>query len=188
LIFLAPLVTGTSEGTIGRSGAILFAALGLASTPFLANGLLGTAVVYGRHLRAGQYVEIGAFAGRVVSIGLLELRLEDHDRCEVRIPHLYTLKHPTRVLGTSARLSLDVAVSPSARHAEVRELLLRAAVPFGQEARVELLSVDADAARYRIALMADGAGARSDLQLAVFDALAQASIPLGRLGARGVVP
>jgi small-conductance mechanosensitive channel len=188
LIFLAPLVTGSTEGAVGRSGAILFAAIGLASTPFLANGMLGTAVVFGRRLRPGQYVEIGPFGGRILSIGLLELRLEDAEHTEVRVPHLYTLRHPTRVIGQSARVAVEVTVAAGVPFQEVREILLRAATPFGREARVELLSADAGARQVRIVLASDRAGARSDLQVALLDALAAANVPLGRLGAQGVAP
>jgi small-conductance mechanosensitive channel len=180
LIFLAPLVSGSTEGPIGRSGAILFAAIGLAATPFLANGMLGFAVVFGRRLRPGLYVEIGAYGGRIVTIGLQELRLEDADRFEVRVPHLYSLRHPLRVLGPSGRVSIEIGVAPSARQGDVRELLLRTAQAYAREARVELLSADADAVRYRVAAAADGSAARSDLHFAVLEALRAAEIPLGR--------
>jgi small-conductance mechanosensitive channel len=185
LIFLAPLVTGSTEGSIGRSGAILFAALGLASTPFLANGMIGFAVVFGRRLRPGQHVEIGAFAGRILSIGLLELRLEDAEHFEVRVPHLYSFGHPLRLIGASGRLAIDVPVAASAHPQDVRELLLRTAQAYGREVRVELVTADADAARFRLSVAADGAGARSDLQIAVLEALRAAGVPLGRSPARG---
>ncbi|HEY3496941.1 MAG TPA: mechanosensitive ion channel family protein [Polyangiaceae bacterium] len=181
LIFLAPLVSGTAEGPVGRSGAILFAALGLASTPFLANGLLGAVTLFGRRLRTGQHVEIGAFGGRIASIGLLEIRLEDASHCEVRVPHLYVLRHPLRVLGLRAPVSVDVAVATAARHPEVRDLLRRTGASFDVDARVELVSADADCARYRLSLASDRPGARSDLQMAVLEALADAHVPLGRL-------
>lgn len=181
LVFLAPLVTGSAEGPVGRSGSILFAALGLASTPFLANGLLGAVTVFGRRLRVGQHVEIGSFGGRISSIGLLDVRLEDLERCEVRVPHLYALRHPLRVLGLRAPVSVEVAVASVARQGDVRDLLRRAGASFDVDVRVELLSADADSTCYRVVLASDRPGARSELQLAVLDALAAAQVPLGRL-------
>ena len=97
LLFIAPLITGSSESVLARSGWVVMLALGLAATPLLANGLAGTVVLFGRKLRAGQYVRIGDAHGRIAIIGLLELSLEDDDGVEIRIPHLFTLFRPMRV-------------------------------------------------------------------------------------------
>ena len=185
LVYLAPLVTGTTEGTLGRTGAVALVALGLASTPLLASGVLGAVVLFGRRLRAGQHIEIGAYAGRIASIGLLDLRLEDADRAEVRIPHLYALRHPTRVLGLRPRIAADIAVGPDAKHTDVQGILLRLASRFGDDARVELLSADSERTLFRLSLASEQRNARSELQLAIVEALASAHVPLGRLGSRG---
>jgi small-conductance mechanosensitive channel len=103
LLFIAPLITGSTEGVLARSGWVVVLALGLAATPVLANGLVGTMVLFGRRLRAGQNVEIGQYRGRITLIGLLELCLEDDDGTEIRIPHLYTLFRPMRI--SRARVS-----------------------------------------------------------------------------------
>jgi small-conductance mechanosensitive channel len=97
LLFIAPLITGSSESVLARSGWVVMLALGLAATPVLANGLAGTVVLFGRKLRAGQYVRIGDDHGKISVVGLLELLLEDDDGVEIRIPHLYTLFRPMRV-------------------------------------------------------------------------------------------
>ena len=83
LLFIVPLITGSSEGVLARSGWVVVVALGLAATPVLANGLMGTVVLFGRRLRAGQHVEIGDYRGRIAVIGLLELCLEDEDSVEI---------------------------------------------------------------------------------------------------------
>jgi small-conductance mechanosensitive channel len=188
LLFLAPLVTGNVEGALGRSGAVVLVALGLASTPALASGMLGAIVLFGRRLRAGQYVQIGDYAGRITAIGLLDVRLEDRDHTEVRVPHLYALRHPTRVIGLRPKLTLEIPIAASARHAEVRDLLLAAAARFGHDARVELVSADASGSVYRLNLSSDMRDARSDLTLAVLEALSAAGVPLGVSGPRGAVP
>jgi len=185
LVYLAPLVTGSTEGTLGRTGAVALVAVGLASTPLLASGMLGTIVLFGRRLRAGQHVEIGAHTGRISAIGLLELRLEDAERAEVRIPHLYTLRKPTRVLGFRPRVAVDVPVGPLEKHAEVQGLLLGVASRFGDDARVELLSADAERTLFRISLVSERQNARSELQLAVVESLAGAHVALGRFVPRG---
>ena len=181
LVFLAPLVTGNTEGALGRTGAVVLVALGLAATPVLASGMLGAILLFGRRLRPGQHVEIGVYGGRISSIGLLDLRLEDAERTEVRIPHLYALRHPTRVIGTRPRFDVDVAVAPGTPHTDVQGVLLRAASRFSDDARVELTSADAARTLFRVSFASDQRNARSEVQLAIVEALAAAHLPLGRL-------
>jgi small-conductance mechanosensitive channel len=185
LVFLAPLVTGNPEGALARSGSIVILALGLAATPTFATAVIGSILLFGRRLRPGQFVRIGRYGGRIASIGLLEVRLEDAAGAELRVPHLYSLAQPTQVLGLHETTTLDVAVATlSSRLSEVRDRLLDVARVHGEDARVELLSVDSERAHYRIHLRLEGVDARSTLQLAVATALAQAGIALGRLPSR----
>jgi small-conductance mechanosensitive channel len=185
LVYLVPLVTGSTEGTLGRTGAVALVALGLACTPLLASGVLGVIVLFGRRLRAGLHVEIGSHTGRISSIGLLDLRLEDADRAEVRIPHLYSLRHPLRVLGVRPRFGVDIPVAAGDRHADVQSLLLGVASRLGDDARVELVSADAERTLFRVTLASEQRNARSELQLAIVEALSHAGVPLGKLGAPG---
>jgi small-conductance mechanosensitive channel len=109
LLFIAPLITGSSEGVLARSGWVVVLALGLAATPVLSNGLIGSVFLFGRRLRAGQYVEIGEHRGRIAAIGLLELSLEDDDGVETLVPHLYTLLRPTRIVHAKSATRLSRA-------------------------------------------------------------------------------
>jgi small-conductance mechanosensitive channel len=182
LVFLAPLVTGNPESPLARTGVVVVVALGLAATPLLASGFLGAILLFGRRLRPGQHVEIGNYAGRISSIGLLEVWLEDAERAEVRIPHLYALRYPTRVIGLRPRFELEIAVGPGTHPAEVQGLLLGVASRFADDARVELVNADADRTLFRVSFGSEQRNARSELQLAIVEALAAAHLPLGRLG------
>jgi small-conductance mechanosensitive channel len=181
LLFLAPLVTGNPEGALGQAGVIMIAALGLASTPLLASALLGSVLLFGRRLRVGQHVEIGAARGRITAIDLLEVRIEGADRTELRLPHLYSLRSPLRVLGLWPRLDVLVPVAPENPQADLRELLLELARAHGREPSVELVSLDADRLLYRVSLIADGEHTRSKLQLALFEAMRERGFRLARL-------
>ncbi len=181
LLFLAPLVTGNEDGALGQAGIVMIAALGLASTPLLASALLGSVLLFGRRLRVGQHVEIGAARGRITAIDLLEVRIEGADRTELRLPHLYSLRAPLRVLGLWPRLDVLVPVAPENPQSEVRELLLDLAREHGREPAVELVSLDADRLLYRVSLIADGQHTRSKLQLALFDSMRERGFRLARL-------
>jgi hypothetical protein len=180
LVFLAPVVTGDNDGVLGRVGVISLVALGLASTPVLASGTVGVIWLYGRRLRVGEYVELGAYRGRVAELNLLELRLTVTDRTELRVPHLLTLVRPMRLLGARPRLTLDMYVHASSSVTEVRSLLAAVAGKVGIEPSVEIVSADADAIRFRIAATCESLEARTAFHIAALDALSGAGVTLGR--------
>lgn len=180
LVFLAPIVTGETDGILGRVGIISLVALGLASTPVLASGTVGAIWMYGRRLRVGEYVELGAYRGRVSELNLLELRLTVTDRTELRVPHLITLVRPLRLLGARPRLTLDMYVHAGSSVTEVRSLLASVAGKVGSEPSVEIVSADADAIRFRIAATCESLDARTAFHIAALEALSGAGITLGR--------
>ena len=113
LVLAAPLITGTDDGALSRAGVVALVALGLACTPVLACAAAGVPVVFLRRLRLGDFVEAGGRSGVVREVTLLELVLEDEVGCEVRVPQLLGLWHPTRVVGSAAMVTIHVAVDPA---------------------------------------------------------------------------
>ena len=101
IVLAAPLITGTDDGALSRAGVVALVAIGLACTPVLACAAAGVPAVFLRRLRPGDFVEAGGRAGVVRDVTLLELVLEDAVGCEVRVPQLLGLWHPTRVLGSA---------------------------------------------------------------------------------------
>ena len=181
LVFAGPIVTGDANGSLGRSGAVILVALGLASTPVLASGVVGVTVLFGRRLRLGEFAEMGGMIARISAINLLEVRLLDAHRVETRVPHLLSLVRPLRVLGMHPRLSVDVAVAAVAAQEKVREILLDAGKKCGKEARLELLSFDLDGAVYRLSALCDSLDARQWMAETALSDLTLAGIALGRL-------
>lgn len=180
LVFLAPVVTGDAEGVLSRVGLIAIMALGLAAVPVLASGTVGVIWLYGRRLRVGEYVELGAYRGRISAVNLLELRMTVMDRTELRVPHLLTLVRPLRLLGARPRLTLDLYVHASSTVTEVRALLATVAGKVGSEPSVEIVSADADAIRFRVAATCDSLEARTAFHIAALDALSASGVTLGR--------
>jgi len=178
LVLAAPLVTGTDDGALSRAGIVALASLGFASTPLLASAVVGVAVVFGRRLRVGEFAEVGGRSGLVRSISLLEVALRDADGCDVRIPHLVCLFHPTRLLGAKPPVTLEVNVSSDAPHGRTLEVLGEAAKAHGT-AKVQLLRLDAGGVAYAVTIHSADAGAKTLLACAIADALAKAGIALG---------
>jgi hypothetical protein len=175
LVFGAPVVTGDSEGALGRVGTVALAALALASTPLLATALVGVSVVYLRRLRPGEFAEVGEHMGRVLDVGLLDIRLEDAHGCQVRIPHLSWLLKPVRLLGPAPRVSVEISGTSSAP--AVREQLQQTAREHGENATVELIAIEGDAVRYRISITSGLPDARGQLLASVNDVLAASKAP-----------
>jgi small-conductance mechanosensitive channel len=180
LLLAAPLITGNDDGALARAGVAALLAVGFASAPVLASVGAGIPAVYGRKVRVGDYAEVGGRAGRVLAVNLLEVRLEDGEGCEIRVPHLMSLLHPTRIVGGSPAARLEVTVDPGAPQAQVRALLLDVARRFGSPCQVDLLRLDADGAHYRVVARRSSLAPEADLATAVADALEQDGIGLGR--------
>jgi small-conductance mechanosensitive channel len=188
LVLAAPLLTGNDDGALARAGMIALAAVGLASTPVLASAAVGVAVVYGRKVRVGDFVETGGRTGRVVAMTLLEVQLEDEGGAAVRVPHLVSLVTPTRVDGTAGRPEVTLSVAPSAAQARVREVLLSAARAVGDGARADLVAFDADGAHYRVSVQTSARDAKHALAAATLDALVSEGIALGRRTHGATIP
>jgi small-conductance mechanosensitive channel len=179
LLFAAPIVTGGADGAFARAGLIALIALGLASIPLFASGLVGAIMIFGRRLRVGEHVEIAGRTGRIDAIDLFDFRV-DSAGLELRIPHLVLLRTPILRLGLEPRVSVELVVSSGVTPSAVVRVLEEAASSVGRDARVELDSADVDGARYRLSVTCDSLATRAELARRALEALAAAAIPLGR--------
>ncbi len=180
VVFAAPLITGDPEGALAKLGTVTLVVFGLAATPLVACALVGSSVVYLRRVHAGEFVEFGGRMGRVLDIGLLELRLIDEDGCEVRVPYLLSLVHPTRIVGNSPRVAMDIAVSAATPHEALRTQLLEAAATVGEAPSVAVIDMEDDALRWRISVSSSDHDAKTRLYTVVLDALSRAKVKLAK--------
>jgi small-conductance mechanosensitive channel len=180
LVFGTPIVTGDREGALAQGAIVALGAMALAATPLLASVVVGSIAVFGRRLPIGHFAEVGGRAGRIRSVGLLEVQLEDSGGDVVKVPHLMALVHPTRLFGRVPLVTVEITVAAAASQKAVRELFVATARELGSEPRVELLSLDADGAHYQVAVRSEELGTRAELGIALQEALAQAAIGLGR--------
>jgi small-conductance mechanosensitive channel len=176
----APLVTGTEEGALGRVGAIALIAIGLAVTPILATVAMGAQIVFGRRMRVGEYAEIGGRYGIVRTVSLLEVSLEDGMGSEIRVPHLASLLHPTRLLGRHPPQVVEIVVGSGQPPTKVLAVLEREAKRASERFSVSLDWMDADGAGYTVVAFSGDPGIRSALLGTLAEALAASGIPLGR--------
>jgi hypothetical protein len=128
ILLLIPIPTDDRPLMVTIVGLIVTAAIGLASTTFIANAMAGLMLRAVRSFRPGDFVRVGEHFGRATERGLFHTEIQTEDRDLITVPNLYLVSNPVRVVrysGTivSATLSLGYDVS----HQEVRPLLLQAA-------------------------------------------------------------
>ena len=178
LVLASPLITGESDGALSRVGLVALVAVALACLPLLASAAAGSLVLYGRRVKKGELVEFGGRSGRVVDVRLFDVQLEDAMQSDISVPHLLTLVHPTRIHRHPPLAALDVVLDPLAPQVDVEQALLDAARAISSRGRVELVSLDAGGAHWRV----HSATHRGDTTLgrAVQDALTKLGVGLGR--------
>jgi hypothetical protein len=98
LVFVGPVLTGSPEGALSRTGVVILVALALASTPLLASIVAGVALSFARAVKLGDRVEYGGRIGTVRDIGMIVMTLEDDEGGVVRVPHARSLLMPTRIV------------------------------------------------------------------------------------------
>lgn len=123
LLVLAPLVTGNVEGSLARVGMLSVVAIALATTPFVANTIVGLYTLYGSRLKLGDEIQIGSQRGTLTAVDLVELRLRADDEHELRIPHLVTLVRPIIVSSATTGTGRQLIVTAEERFARLLELL-----------------------------------------------------------------
>ena len=181
-VFAGPIVSGDPASVFARIGNAVLLGLALALTPLLASIVLGAVVIYTRRLQVGKQVEVGGHSGRVISIGLLDVLLRDARGGEVRVPHLRALISPVRQQTADPRTQFEICVSADADPANVLRLLTAtlSGASGSDDVHVELLTIDADGARYHMSVNGKTERRSNELRLAVVQALAREQIAFGR--------
>jgi small-conductance mechanosensitive channel len=179
VVFAGPIISGGGAGPFQGLAQAMLIGLAIACAPLFAAVVAGLPVVYGRGLRVGDVAEVGGQIGMVKEVDLLSVVLEDAGGRPVRVPHLVSLFQPTRVIGPATLSTLDVTVGGAEDQARVMALLVEAAGSHASGARVELRSLDANGALYRITSGYDDVGLR------IAGALKDAGVALASLGEAG---
>ncbi|MEO8874602.1 MAG: mechanosensitive ion channel domain-containing protein [Polyangiaceae bacterium] len=148
LVLGSPLVTGTDDGPLPRVGLVTILVLGVSAVPLLSSAVVGAVVVFARAVKVGDYVEWGGHVGRVKATSLLSLHLEDEAGCDLFVPHLLSLVHPTRVLGHAPLETIDVVVDAMVSQSRAHQVLVAAVKPF--RGRVALVRIDGAGTHYRV--------------------------------------
>lgn len=83
-------------------------AIGLALQGSLSNLASGVMLLIFRPFKAGDYIETGDFAGRVVQLGAFSTLLDTLDEVRVVLPNTYVAEHPIQNWTQNGRRRLDL--------------------------------------------------------------------------------
>jgi len=144
LLFVGWIVPG--ELGLVLEGAVAIAALGLAAGAWdtCANLVAGFVSLYGRPLRRGQHVRIGAVAGVLCEKSLLHLRVESATGCTVLIPNRRLLGETIEILAPAEWLPLRLLLRAPGGPAAALALVHQASASVGkrrEDARAALRAV-----------------------------------------------
>jgi hypothetical protein len=182
VVFAGPIVSDDPQGVLARLGSGVLLGVSLALTPLLCSIGWGAVLIFTRRLQVGHQVELGADAGRVLSVGLLDVLLRAADGSELRVPHLRSLITPLRLVASEPRRGVTLCVSSGVEPSEVIELFAtELRTPGGlNDVSVELLHIDADGARYRASVPSRDERSTSDLLLSLTKAMRRENMAFGR--------
>ncbi len=165
-------------------GIVLSAGIALSSTTFLGNLLAGLMLRAVRNFRAGDFIGVKDYFGRVSERGLFHTEIQTEERSLVTLPNLYLVTNPvTTVRSSGTIVSATVSLGYDVPRARIEELLLRAArAAEFEDPFVTTLELGDFSVTYRIAGLLTEVksliSARSRLRGAVLDSLHEGGIEI----------
>ncbi|PIE38146.1 MAG: mechanosensitive ion channel protein MscS [Gammaproteobacteria bacterium] len=133
-VIALPLDTDTQGQVLSLLGVVLTGVIGLSSTAFVANGMAGLMLQISRPFRPGDWVTVNDEFGRVISVSLMQTRIQTQTRDVTTLPNLYLIKNPVTVAHRdSTVISTDISLGYDVPHTQVQELLETAASETGLE-------------------------------------------------------
>jgi len=128
LVLVLPFEAETRGQLLSLFGLVITAVIALSSTTFVSNAMAGLMLRAVNSFRAGDFIRVDTYFGRVTEKGLLHSEIQTEDRDLVTLPNLFVMTHPVRVVRTSGTLvSCEVSLGYDVYRRRVSELLKRAA-------------------------------------------------------------
>jgi small-conductance mechanosensitive channel len=153
VILVLPLNNTLKVQLLSLIGILLSAAIALSSTTFVGNAMAGMMIRVLRNFRAGDFIEVGEFYGRVTERGLFHTEIQIEDRDLITFPNLHLVTNPVRVAQASGTIvAATVSLGYDIPRAKIELALIRAARAAKlQEPFVQVTSLGDFSITYRIA-------------------------------------
>jgi small conductance mechanosensitive channel len=129
-----PIGESTRNQVIAFIGLVVSGVLAFSSTTIFANLMAGIMMRITRPFRAGDFIRVDRFFGRVAERGVLDTEIQTESRDLIAIPNTYLINHPVSVIRSSGTfVSITLSLGYDLHHSRVESLLLEAARLAGLE-------------------------------------------------------
>lgn len=177
VIMVLPIGDTLRGQLLSLLGILLSAAIALSSTTILGNALGGLMLRVIRNFRAGDFIRVDGYFGRVSERGLFHTEIQTEERELITLPNLYLVTHAVTTIRSSGTLiTANVSLGYDVPRPRVEELLRQAAEASGlEEPFVHVTELGDFSVSYRVAGLLTEVkqyiSARARLRSAMMDAL-----------------
>ncbi len=179
-----PVGISTRNQVIAFMGLVVSGIFAFSSTTVFANLMAGLMMRVTQPFRAGDFIEVANFSGRVSERGLLDTEIQTEDRQLIAIPNTFLITHPVSVIRSSGTIvSAVLSLGYDIHHSRITSLLKQAAGESGlEEPFVHITQLGDFSVSYRVNGMLKEVKhiltARSRLNAAILDTLHKAGIEI----------
>ncbi len=128
LILALPIGETTRGEILSLIGLAVTATIALSSTTFIGNAMAGLMLRALNNFRAGDFLKVGEYFGRVSEQGFLHTEIQTEERDLTTLPNLYLATNPVTVVRSSGTIvSATVSLGYDVPRRRIEALLKRAA-------------------------------------------------------------
>ena len=155
IVLAIPVSESSRNQIIGLIGLLISGIFAFSSSTIFANLMAGIMLRVTKPFRAGDFVTVGDYFGRVVERGLLDTEIQTENRELVAFPNTYMITNPLTVTHSSGTVvTVTLSLGYDLHHSKVESLLLQAAKECGLDAPfVQILELGDYAITYKISGM-----------------------------------
>jgi small conductance mechanosensitive channel len=123
-----PIRESTRNQVIAFIGLVVSGVLAFSSTTIFANLMAGIMMRITRPFRAGDFIRVEGFFGRVAERGILDTEIQTESRDLIAIPNTFLINHPVSVIRSSGTIvSVTISLGYDLHHSRIESLLVQAA-------------------------------------------------------------
>ncbi|MBR9804895.1 mechanosensitive ion channel [bacterium] len=183
-ILTIPVNDETQNRLLALVGFLLTIVMAFSSTSFVANAMAGFMLRGVNNFKLGDFLRVGEQFGRVTERGFFHTEIQTENRDLTTLPNIYLVSQPVTVVRSSGTvISAEVSLGYDVPVESTKRLLAQAAVdveladPF-----VHIIELGDYSVLYRVSGFLEDVkrliSARSDLRIAMIDALHAADIEI----------
>ncbi|MCK5126636.1 MAG: mechanosensitive ion channel family protein [candidate division Zixibacteria bacterium] len=128
IILIAPFSDSQRGQLFSLIGILITAVIALSSATLVGNAMAGIMLRAVRNFKAGDFITVGDYFGRISERGLFHIEIQNEERDLVTLPNIYVASNPVEVIRSSGTIiSASVSLGYDIPRSKIKKLLLEAA-------------------------------------------------------------